>query len=98
MNMKEAIEKVGKDMTKFLSEKNDAYGNSVQDPLMVFSKLPAGQRMGVRMDDKLSRIARGKNTEKVPEDTKKDLFGYLWLDAAIELREKTNNPIASIKR
>ncbi len=60
-----------------LVEKNKAYGNSACCPLKVFSKLNAEERIKVRLDDKLSRIANGH--EYKDEDTELDIIGYLIL-------------------
>lgn len=69
-------------LTALLLEKNRKYGNSVKDPLSVFSSLSAKERVAVRMDDKLSRIARGDNTSD-NEDAKVDLAGYLLLSLTL---------------
>jgi hypothetical protein len=71
----------------FLIEKNNAYGNSVSDPIRIFSKLSVLDGLRVRIDDKLSRIARGIDTEKVEEATDIDLIGYLILKRIHERRE-----------
>jgi len=63
-------------IAKFLIQKNAAYGNSALDPLRVFSKSSTDEQIRVRMDDKLSRIARG---ELAGEDAELDLLGYLIL-------------------
>jgi len=62
-----------------LIAKNKAYGNSAFNPIRVFSRASTIEQLAVRIDDKLSRIARGKDTDIVPEDTVKDLIGYLVL-------------------
>jgi hypothetical protein len=59
-----------------LLEKNASYGNSVLDPLRIFSKADRIEQIRVRIDDKLSRIARGKASG---EDISLDLIGYLIL-------------------
>jgi len=64
-------------LKKFLLAKNKAYGNAAVDPIHCFSKQPAREQIGVRLDDKLSRIMRG---EKAGEDPKWDIIGYLILD------------------
>ncbi len=65
-----------------LLEKNSGYGNSVLEPLRVFSRASPVAGCLVRIDDKLSRIARGDLTvvadEKLPQ-TVDDLMGYLVL-------------------
>jgi hypothetical protein len=59
-----------------LLEKNKAYGNSALDPVRVFSRASSEEQILVRIDDKLSRIARGS---AVGEDVILDLIGYLIL-------------------
>lgn len=57
-----------------LIEKNRAYGNSALDPVRVFSRASVVEQLLVRIDDKLSRLARGS---AAGEDVEKDLLGYL---------------------
>lgn len=57
-----------------LIEKNRAYGNSALDPVRIFSKATNVEQILVRIDDKLSRLARGS---AAGEDVEKDLLGYL---------------------
>lgn len=59
-----------------LIEKNQAYGNSALDPVRVFSRASAEEQILVRIDDKLSRVARGG---AAGEDVILDLIGYLIL-------------------
>ena len=61
---------------KLLLEKNAAYGDSAMNPLRVFSRADVVEQLKVRIDDKLSRMARGKPDE---EDIVLDLIGYLIL-------------------
>jgi hypothetical protein len=65
------------DIRAMLIEKNEAYGNSALEPLRVFSRADAAEQIKVRIDDKLSRLARGDGTGD--EDATKDLIGYLVL-------------------
>jgi hypothetical protein len=60
-----------------LIEKNVAYGDSALNPLRIFSKSGPVEQIAVRMDDKLSRLARGNGTGN--EDAVLDLLGYLIL-------------------
>jgi hypothetical protein len=63
-----------------LLEKNRAYGSSAFAPARVFSKASSEEQILVRIDDKLSRIARGSAlTDESMEDTTRDLIGYLVL-------------------
>ena len=64
----------------FLVEKNKSYGGSVFDPVRIFSKVDIVEQINVRMDDKLSRMARGND---YGEDVEKDLLGYLLLKRAV---------------
>lgn len=59
-----------------LVEKNKAYGNSALNPVRIFSKADPTEQLRVRVDDKLSRLARG---DDAGEDTVLDLIGYLVL-------------------
>lgn len=59
-----------------LLAKNTAYGNSALDPLRIFSKSDTIEQLNIRIDDKLSRLKRGK---AAGEDTELDLIGYLIL-------------------
>ena len=63
-------------IAELLRGKNAAYGNSVFDPMRVFSESGWEEAIDVRIDDKLSRIARGS---AAGEDAELDLIGYLIL-------------------
>lgn len=60
-----------------LLEKNKAYGDSASSPMRIFSKSDADEGIRVRIDDKLSRIAKGDGSGD--EDAVLDLIGYLVL-------------------
>ena len=64
-----------------LIQKNRAYGNSAIDPVRIFSQASPVEQILVRIDDKLSRIQRGRVSSDaiVAEDTIGDLIGYLVL-------------------
>lgn len=64
-------------IARMLIEKSKAYGSSWRDPLRIFSRALPAEQLRVRIDDKLSRIARG--SEYVGDDTVLDLIGYLIL-------------------
>lgn len=59
-----------------LLQKNAAYGDSAIRPLRIFSKADSEEQIRVRLDDKLSRLARGS---AAGEDVELDLLGYLIL-------------------
>ena len=59
-----------------LLAKRSLYGDSALSPLRVFSKASTDEQLLVRIDDKISRIARGKEAS---EDVLLDLVGYLIL-------------------
>lgn len=56
--------------------KNKAYGDSALSPVRIFSKVDLIEQINVRLDDKLSRLARGN---EAGEDVILDLLGYLVL-------------------
>ena len=60
-----------------LLAKNEAYGDSALNPMRVFSRASTTEQIRVRIDDKLSRLARGSAFGD--EDTILDLIGYLIL-------------------
>lgn len=59
-----------------LVDKNRKYGDSALNPLRIFSKASPEEQILVRLDDKLSRIARGVGEN---EDPIVDSLGYLVL-------------------
>lgn len=66
-------------LKRLLLRKNKAYGDSALNPVRIFSKADSKEGIKIRIDDKLSRIAYGKATDKIPENTLEDLVGYLIL-------------------
>ena len=73
----EAILRECASLAEMLIEKNIAYGDSALNPVRVFSRgMDARAQILVRIDDKLSRIARGS---AAGEDVVLDLLGYLVL-------------------
>lgn len=74
------------EIAEFLVEKNKAYGNSVANPLNVFSKgLSNLDKIDVRIDDKLNRIFKG--SEYPGDDTYLDLAGYLIIRMIVKEME-----------
>ena len=63
-------------LADMLVAKNRAYGNSALSPLRIFSKADPQEQIRVRLDDKLSRLARGS---AAGEDVVLDMLGYLIL-------------------
>ena len=76
-DFEDKVKEVTSSVYRMLVEKNKAYGNSALDPVRIFSKASTREQLLVRIDDKLSRIARGK--EFPGEDVIDDLLGYLVL-------------------
>jgi hypothetical protein len=56
-----------------------AYGNSVFNPINIFSDLSPEKGLRVRIDDKLKRIMNDVQNDQFQEDTLLDLIGYLIL-------------------
>ena len=69
------VRKITNDIAELLIKKNRSYGNSALEPINCFYKGDAETAIKVRIDDKLSRIMRGKEYKQ--EDTIMDLLGYL---------------------
>lgn len=65
-----------REIEEMLLAKNAAYGNSALDPVRIFSKADPAEQIRVRIDDKLSRLARG---HAGGEDVERDITGYLIL-------------------
>lgn len=64
-------------LAKMLVAKNKAYGDSAMNPVRIFARdLDPRAQILVRLDDKLSRLARGS---AAGEDVILDLLGYLIL-------------------
>lgn len=59
-----------------LLEKNSNYGDSIRDPVTTFGKYSAEDGIRIRLNDKLSRIQKGKPGN---EDAELDIIGYLIL-------------------
>ena len=76
MEIIELIDVECENIKQMLLQKNRAYGNSFADPVRIFSKAAPEEALLIRIDDKLSRIARG---DAAGEDTILDLVGYLIL-------------------
>lgn len=64
------------DLATMLLRKNAAYGDSALNPVRIFSKADPIEQLLVRLDDKLSRLARGS---AAGEDVELDAMGYLVL-------------------
>ena len=86
MTFQQKVHTVLADLEKMLVEKNRAYGDSALNPVRVFSTADTTEQIRVRIDDKLSRLARGK---AAGEDVRRDLIGYLVL---LELAENEWKP------
>lgn len=66
----------------FLLEKNKAYGNSIYEPVRVFTNASIDSLILVRLNDKATRLLKG---ESGGEDSFDDLLGYLILRKALPL-------------
>lgn len=77
MDFRDKVSEIVTDIAKTLIKKNESYGNSAFEPVRIFSKADEAEGLKVRIDDKLSRIAKGNDSYN--EDTINDLIGYLIL-------------------
>lgn len=71
------IARICDEVSSFLIQKNIAYGDSALDPVRIFSKANTIEQLLVRIDDKLSRFARG--TDYPGDNDIDDIIGYLIL-------------------
>jgi hypothetical protein len=71
------INRVCNEIKDMLMQKNLAYGDSALSPVRIFSKADSIEQILVRIDDKLSRFARG--TDYPGDNDIDDLVGYLIL-------------------
>jgi len=85
LRMQELITLECEKLANFLIEKNKAYGNSAAEPVRIFSKADPLAQIDIRIDDKLSRIAKGN--EFHGDDTELDLVGYLILKRVLRRKK-----------
>jgi hypothetical protein len=74
------IQQITESIRHLLIEKNRRYGDSVLSPKNIFSKLPAGEAIKIRLDDKLGRIMANEGEPRKNDFS--DLIGYLVLFCA----------------
>ena len=86
ISTEDKIIKTMDEIKNFLVQKNNQYGDSVFQPVRVFSKADKTEQIKVRIDDKLSRLKRGNDSIESDEDVVSDLIGYLVL-LLISMRE-----------
>jgi len=67
-------------IAKLVREKNQAYGNSLENPVRIFTDTSPLKLVLARAEDKLSRIMRGN---AAGEDVISDLVGYIALAKAL---------------
>ena len=89
MTIPELIDVECQNLAEMLKAKNRQYGNSFADPVRIFSRVSPEEGLRIRIDDKLSRIARG---DAAGEDTILDLAGYLILLRVLG-REQDKNAV-----
>lgn len=85
----EQLDAVLNEVRSMLIQKNQAYGDAALNPVRIFSKVDPLEQLKVRIDDKLSRLARG---EQAGEDVIHDLLGYLVIYRIQMNRLKPYNP------
>lgn len=89
MKLTEAQEQITAEceqVERLLLKKNASYGNSALDPVRIFSQANPAEQIRVRIDDKLSRVAKGN---AAGEDVILDLIGYLVLLRIARREERT---------
>jgi len=73
---REAIRSIGDSLIELLLEKNRRYGDAALNPPRIVGKSNATDSIGVRLDDKLGRIA---NAAEPRRNDVADIMGYLVL-------------------
>jgi hypothetical protein len=82
------INRVCNEIKDMLIQKNLSYGDSALNPVRIFSRTNDVEQLLVRIDDKLSRVARGK---AYPGDNDiLDLIGYLVLLKIAKEKQQEN--------
>lgn len=90
MTFQEALDIELEAQRVLLTGKNIKYGNSVFDPIRIFAKnASVTDLIDLRIDDKLSRIARGGEFDD-GENPEEDLAGYLILKRMWKRMEKAS--------
>jgi hypothetical protein len=79
MDTQEQIKNTMNELRDFLIQKNEQYGDSVMQPIRIFSKVDTDAGLRIRIDDKLNRLMQGNDSMESDEDVVKDLIGYLTL-------------------
>jgi hypothetical protein len=69
---------------KMLLAKNKQYGDSVINPVRIFSKADSKEQVRVRIDDKVNRLLQGNDSIESDLDIYYDLVGYLILLIILE--------------
>lgn len=76
----ENIEVLFHNFAEFLKEKNRRYGDAAIQPAQIFSSKPADEQLYNRLDDKLNRIKRARETgQPLKKNDLADVFGYVAL-------------------
>ena len=78
-DFRKKVANVASGMGNLVNLKNAQYGDSVFKPVRIFSKSDSQEALRVRIDDKLSRLARGNDSIESDIDIVNDLIGYLIL-------------------
>jgi hypothetical protein len=88
--MKESQTKIREkceEIKKMLLAKNKQYGDSVINPIRIFSKADSKEQVRVRIDDKVNRLLQGNDSIESDLDIYHDLVGYLILLIILEEEE-----------
>ena len=76
-NFEQMLTQTLDEVYQMLLDKNRRYGDSALNPVRLFSRADPIEQIKVRLDDKVSRLARGEHDDL--EDVEIDLLGYLVL-------------------
>ena len=95
LKFKADVDSVLEQVRDTLLEKNKKYGDSIFNPIRVFSKQSPIDRIKSRLDDKISRIAQGEDDT---EDCVLDLMGYLVMFRIASKMEKESEGMKEEQR
>jgi hypothetical protein len=78
LDTQQKIDRLFFNFSEFLKEKNKRYGDSVINPVKIFSKVEPSNKACIRLDEKLQRIINNDIGELRKNDVA-DTFGYIAL-------------------
>jgi len=88
------IEQICDEVKRLLVSKNAQYGDSVLNPIHMFSNQSPIEGIRIRLDDKYSRLVRGNASIESDEDIHLDCIGY-HIMALIAIRQAAQRGVTA---